>query len=229
MRKETRHNHILSELAKQGTISVIDIANSLHVSIATIRRDLNELHNLKRLQRTHGGATLDKNLKEIPFNRKNNLNLVEKLNIAKLTAPLIPDGKIIGCTGGSTVTHILKMLKNREITVVTNAVNIAYMLAPFEKTKVFISGGMIRPNSYEIIGPDTIKTISKFIFDIALIGVDGISAEYGLTTFNIEEAQIATLIIERSKEFWLVADSSKFGVTAPAIISLIQGNYYYYQ
>jgi len=219
MNKETRHNHILSELSKRGEISALTIAKLLNVSLATIRRDLNELDIRGSLKRTHGGAKLKNGLEEIPFNRKINKNLVEKKNISILAASIIEDGKIIGCTGGTTVTHILSMFKNRKITIVTNAVNIAYMLAPFEKTEIILSGGVIRPKSYEIIGTDTIKTISRFIFDIALIGVNGISSKYGLTTYNIEEAEIASLIIERSKKVWVVADYSKFGVTTPAIIA----------
>lgn len=219
MNKKTRHDHILSELSKRGEISALTISEFLHVSLATIRRDLNELNNNGSLKRTHGGAILKSGFEEMPFNRKINKNLVEKKSISILTASAIEDGKIIGCTGGTTVTHILSMLKNRKIRVVTNAVNIAYMLAPFENTEVILSGGVIRPKSYEIIGSDTIRTISSFIFDIALIGVDGISSEYGLTTYNLEEAQIAAHIIERSKEVWVVADYSKFGVTTPAIIS----------
>lgn len=219
MNKETRHDHILSELSAKGEISALTISELLNVSLATIRRDLNELNNNGSLKRTHGGAILKKGFEEMPFHRKINKNLVEKKSISILAASIIGNGKIIGCTGGTTVTHIFSMLKNRKITVVTNAVNIAYMLAPFENTEVILSGGIIRPKSYEIIGADTIKTISSFIFDIALIGIDGISSEYGLTTFNMEEAQIASLIIERSKEVWVVADYSKFDVTTPAIIA----------
>ena len=220
MNKKTRHDHILSELSKRGEISALAISNLLNVSLATIRRDLSELDTQGSLQRIHGGAiSLNNGLEEIAFNRKINRNLVEKKSISILTASIIEDGKIIGCTGGTTVTHVLSMLKNRKITIVTNAVNIAYMLAPYENTEVILSGGIIRPKSYEIIGSDTIKTISKFIFDIALIGVDGISREYGLTTYNMEEAHIAALLIERSKEVWVVADYSKFGVTTPAIIA----------
>ncbi len=219
MNKETRQDHILDELYKRGKISALALSEILNVSLATIRRDLNELDTRGALKRTHGGAAVENEPEEITFNRKINKNLVEKKSISLLTASIIEDGKIIGCTGGTTVTHVISMLKNRKITIITNAVNIAYMLAPFENTEVILSGGTIRPKSYELIGTETIQTLSRFIFDIALIGVDGISSDYGLTTYNIEEAQIASLIIERSREVWLVADYSKFGITTPAVIS----------
>jgi len=113
----------------------------------------------------------------------------------------------------------MKALKGRRLTVITNAINVAMELAPFDSLRVFVTGGSLRPRSYELIGQVADRTVGEFHFTIALLGVDGISLEHGISTYAIEEAHTAALYIRQADEAWVVADHSKIGKIAPALIA----------
>ena len=117
------------------------------------------------------------------------------------------------------MTQVIKALKGRRVTLVTNAVNLAMELAASESTEVVITGGVLRTRSYELVGHMAERAIQDFNLDIALIGVDGLDFDNGISTFTIAEAHAAALYVERSREVWVVADHSKIGRIAPAIIA----------
>jgi len=191
----------------------------LGTSKATVRRDLDELHNMGELTRTHGGATRRSGENELPFHSKLVTFIDEKRAIAVLTAGLINDGSVISCTGGTTVFHMVKALKGKAVTIVTNAINIAMELAAVDSMEVIVTGGTLRPLSYELVGHFTEATIREFHTDVAILGVDGISFERGLSTHTTTEAFTANLFLENSREAWIVADHTKFGKIAPALIA----------
>jgi len=196
-----------------------ELAAFLSVSRATVRRDLEAMQKRGMLRRTHGGAAMVEGRDELPFQSKLSAYLPEKRAIAAATASLITDGCVIGCTGGTTVTQVIKALKGRRVTVVTNAINLAMELAASESTEVVVTGGVLRTRSYELVGHVAERTIRDFHLDIALIGVDGLDFDHGISTFTIAEAHAAALYVEHSREVWVVTDHSKIGKTAPAIIA----------
>lgn len=217
--KEDRFDRIKIELAKQGRLHNNDIAELLGVSLPTVRRDLEAMETLGLLKRTHGGATVVEDKDELPFYSKISAFQEEKRRIGGLTASLIPEEAVIGCTGGTTVVSVMKALKGRSLTVITNAINVAMELAAFDTLEVFVTGGSLRPRSYELIGQAADRTVGEFHFTIALLGVDGISVEHGISTYAIGEAHTAALYIKQADEVWVVADHSKIGKVAPAIIA----------
>jgi DeoR/GlpR family transcriptional regulator of sugar metabolism len=219
MIKEKRYERIRSELARKGSVDVEELADLLQISRPTVRRDLHEMQERGYLRRTHGGAIVISDPDELPFQSKVSAYLSEKRAIGAMTASLIPDGRVIGCTGGTTVMQVMKALKGKTLTVVTNAVNIAMELAPFESLEVIITGGTLRTRSYEMVGHIAERTIRSYHLDIALIGVDGLDLHHGLSTFTDAEAYAAALYIEHAREVWVVADHSKIGKTAPALIA----------
>ncbi|HTO20954.1 MAG TPA: DeoR/GlpR family DNA-binding transcription regulator [Spirochaetia bacterium] len=219
MRKEERFERIRSELARKGSVDGEELAQLLGASRATVRRDLDEMQSRGMLRRTHGGAAMVEGRDELPFQSKLSVNLPEKRAIASAAVSLIDDGRVIGCTGGTTVTQVIKALKGRAVTVVTNAINLAMELAAYGSPEVIVTGGVLRARSYELVGHVAERTIQEFHLDIALIGVDGLDFEHGLSTFTLTEAHAAALYVEHSREVWVVADHSKVGSTAPAIIA----------
>jgi DeoR/GlpR family transcriptional regulator of sugar metabolism len=217
--KNERFDKIRNELALRGTVDCDELSVLLDASKATVRRDLDELHQLGELTRTHGGATRRNGENELPFHSKLVTSLEQKRAIAALTASMISDGQVISCTGGTTVFHLVKALKGKAITIVTNAINIAMELAAVESMEVIVTGGTLRPLSYELVGHFTDATIREFHTDIAILGVDGISFERGLSTYTTTEAFTANLFLENSREAWIVADHTKIGKIAPALIA----------
>ncbi|HET6450859.1 MAG TPA: DeoR/GlpR family DNA-binding transcription regulator [Spirochaetia bacterium] len=219
MTREERFERISSELARKGSVDGDELAAFLGASRATVRRDLDEMQRRGLLRRTHGGAAMVEGRDELPFQSKLSVFLPEKRAIAAAAASLIEDGCVVGCTGGTTVTLVIKALKGRRVTVVTNAINLAMELAASEGTEVVVTGGVLRTRSYELVGHVAERTIQDFHLDVALLGVDGLDFDHGISTFTIAEAHAAALYVEHSREVWVVTDHSKIGKTAPAIIA----------
>jgi DeoR/GlpR family transcriptional regulator of sugar metabolism len=219
MIKAERFDNIKAELMRRGVIDNEELSKHLGVSIATIRRDLDEMEGLGLLQRTHGGATVVEGVNELPFHSKLSAYHQEKRAIGAMVAQLVPKGAVIGCTGGTTVMAVIKSLKDKPITILTNAINVAIELASSEGTEVIVTGGSLRARSYELVGHIADRTLSEFHLNIALIGVDGIDIAGGISTYTMAEAHTAALYISQAEKVWVVADHSKFGKIAPALIA----------
>lgn len=222
MIRPARHERILSELARRGAVSVDELATALGVSEATVRRDLRALEQTGLLRRTYGGAALADQGDELPYHFKVTAFLPEKRRIGAAAAAMIQPGQVIGCTGGTTVAQVIRALKGRPVTIVTNSVTVATELAASSDTEVIVTGGALRNRSYELVGPIAQRAIQDFYLDVALIGVDGLSLEHGLTTYNHLEAYVNRAFIERARETWVVADHSKLGRVTPAVIAPLE-------
>ncbi len=219
MKRAERFERIRSELARKGSVDGDELATLLGASRATIRRDLDAMQKMGSLRRIHGGATSVDGRDELPFQSKLAAFLPEKRAIGYMTASLIRDGWVIGCTGGTTVTQVIRALREKKVTVVTNAINLAMDLASADSLEVIVTGGVLRTRSYELVGHIAERTIRDFHLDVALIGVDGLDFTNGLSTFTIAEAHAAALYIDHAREVWVVTDHSKIGRTAPALIA----------
>lgn len=222
MIKAERHDRILDELAKNGAVSVQRVAELLGVSEATVRRDLTELDEKNLVSRSHGGAALRDNHDELPYQSKVTAHLAEKRRIGAKAASLIQPNQVIGCSGGTTMTQVVKALRDKPLRIVTNAVNLAMELINARDIEVLITGGIFRSRTYELVGHVAERTLKDVYLDVALIGVNGISLKHGLTTYNNAEAYACRSIIERASQVWVVADHSKLEQVTPAIIAPIE-------
>lgn len=211
---EQRRAKIVILLKTNGRVTLQEIMNSFHCSEATARRDLELLERAGSVIRTLGGAVIEGSFHhgEATFNEKKQHLWLEKSAIADKAASLVQEGDIVGLTGGTTTFLIAKALKQMNgITVVTNAVNIAAELADSEGIQVVVSGGVMRNKSFELCGPLAEKTLEGINISKMFIGIDGIKAEQGLTTYSELEAQIAKLLISRSDHTIAVFDHTKAG------------------
>jgi DeoR family transcriptional regulator of aga operon len=212
VRKAERLNAILERLSGNGSLGIAQVAAELAVSPATIRRDLQILESQRLLARTHGGAVAQGLLYELPLRYKSARHQEKKLRIAQEAASRVADGSAVGLTGGTTTTEVARALvDHRRLTVVTNALNIATEIAVRPSVKLVVTGGVARPESYELVGPIAESSLAGLNLDVAFIGVDGISPEAGLTTHHEIEAHTNQALIERSRSVVVVADSSKIG------------------
>ncbi|MEU8705154.1 DeoR/GlpR family DNA-binding transcription regulator [Streptomyces sp. NPDC048565] len=212
MLRTERHARILEHVAAHGAVGVNELSALLDVSGATVRRDLQHLNEMKLLRRTHGGATLGSIGLELPMQHRTERRRPEKQAIAKAAAALVPEGAVVGMTGGTTVTEIARLLAERgPVTIVTNAVNIAAELIQHKNVTLVVIGGNARTASYELVGPMAEKALAEYHTDMTFLGVDGISAEYGCTTYDQLEAATDRAFAARSSRTIVVADSSKIG------------------
>src|SRR5436305_7252624 len=154
MQQSERLGAILERLSADGSVSVAEIAASLDVSAATVRRDLRLLESQRLLGRTHGGAVPQGVLYELPLRYKSTRQPQEKLRIAREAASRVLDGWAIERTGGSTTTEVARALLDRDgLTIVTNALNIASELAVRPNLKLVVTGAVARAESHELRGP----------------------------------------------------------------------------
>jgi DeoR family transcriptional regulator of aga operon len=210
---------ILERLSMNGSVSVAEIAADLSVSPATIRRDLRLLETQRLLGRTHGGAVPQGVLYELPLRYKSSRRQHDKLRIAREAASRVTDGWAVGLTGGTTTTEVARALVDRQqLTVVTNALNIASELAVRPNLKLVVTGGVARAESYELVGPIAEASLEGLNLDMVFVGVDGISPQAGLTTHHEIEARTNRALIDRARRVTVVADSSKIGKVAFARI-----------
>ena len=210
---------LLEALASHRSIDVAAVATEFGVSSATVRRDLRTLHEQGLLVRTHGGAVPSDLDLELPVRYRTSLRRSEKRRIALAAAALVPDGAVVGLTGGTTTTELARVLSDRNgFTIVTNALNIASELVLRSSIRLVVIGGSARHASYELVGPSAELMLARYHLDVAFIGTDGITLTGGCTTHDEMEAQTDRAFLGRSRRVVVVADSSKLGHTAFAHI-----------
>ena len=213
MLNEERRRAILEVVSHDGRALVKDLARRFRTSEVTIRKDLEVLNSHGLLHRTHGGvlpvqggALADPTLRE-----KEELHRKEKLRIGAAAASLVQDGQVVVLDSGTTTTCVARMLRNlKNVTIITNAVNVATELAG-AAPEVILTGGMLRKNSFSLVGPIAEETLHRLNADILFLGVDGFDVQYGLSTPNILEAKVNRAMIDIAKRVIAVCDSSKFG------------------
>lgn len=216
-----RRNQILQKLDADGEVFVDELSKAFKVSEVTIRNDLDQLEHKNLLIRARGGAMKYTGRVGIDYqlSEKDKIHFEEKKRIGELAATLIRNSEIILVDSGTTTAEMVKHLDHLEdLTVITNALNIAVLLSNKPNINLIIPGGFMRKNSQSLVGPMAEKSLKNFTVDKAFIGVDGIETKHGLYTPNIEEAHLNELMIEVSNETILLTDSSKFGKKSFAFI-----------
>jgi DeoR family transcriptional regulator of aga operon len=217
MRQSDRLDTILVRLSENGSVGVTGLAEDLGVSMATIRRDLELLESQRLLSRTHGGAVSHGVLYELPLRYRTGRHEAEKRRIAEAAAERLRDARVVGLTGGTTTTEVARRIAGHTLTVVTNALNIAAELAVRPNLKLVVTGGVARPESYELVGPLADATLDDLNLDLVYVGVDGASRA-GMTTHHEVEAHTDRRMIERAHRVIVVCDGSKIGRSALAVI-----------
>jgi DeoR family transcriptional regulator of aga operon len=219
MNRAERLGAILQALSERGNVDVEDLTRDLDVSPATVRRDLQALHEQRLLERTHGGAVAIGGLYELPMRYRSSRQREEKLRIAAAALRHVRGGMSIALTGGTTTTEIGRAVVHlEELTVVTNAINIAAELAVRSNIRLIVTGGVARSASFELVGPLAESVLAQLHVDLAFVGVDGIGARTGLSTHREIEAHTNRVLAERAKKVIAVADGTKVGTTALARI-----------
>lgn len=217
---EERRRAILEILKRDGRVLVQDLTKRFGTSQVTIRKDLEEMHAHGLIHRTHGGAlpATEGALDDPALLEKQNLHRKEKLAIAKEAARTVQEGQVVILDSGTTTTEIARALRDfRNLTIITNAVNIATELSG-TAVEVILTGGTLRKNSFSLVGPIAEETLRRLNADLLFLGVDGFDVHYGLSTPNLLEAKVNRVMVEISKRTVAVCDSSKFGRRSLSLI-----------
>lgn len=218
---EERRRQIIDLVSRHGKVLVPNLARKFSTSQVTVRQDLEVLHAEGLIHRTHGGALpvrstalLDRRLSE-----KEKLYRREKRRIAAAATRLVKEGQSIVLDSGSTTTAVARALRHfRQLTIITNAVNIAAELAG-TSMEVILTGGILRENSFSLIGPLAEDALQRLSADLLFLGVDGFDVNFGLTTPNLLEAKVNRVMMKIARHRVVVCDSSKFGSRSLSLIS----------
>jgi DeoR family transcriptional regulator of aga operon len=207
-----RRHRILDLLREQGRVTVEALAGRFETSAVTIRSDLAALEAAGALERTHGGALLSRDDDDRPLAVKRTLHHAEKVRIAKAAAALILDGETLILDSGTTTAEIAKQirkLEGRSLNVITNALNIATLLADVPFVRLIMPGGILRPESNSLSGHMAEAALADLQADRLFLGADGLDPERGVMTPHLPEAQLNAKMIAISRQVIAVADSSK--------------------
>jgi DeoR family transcriptional regulator, aga operon transcriptional repressor len=226
IKRTDRMREVLALLRDRGEVTAQALCKELSVSAATLRRDFNELEGQGLLLRTHGGArALDPSGSEIPVRLRDHRMVAIKRRIAQHAAALVPTGPhAVALTGGITTGEVARALKGRpNMTIVTNSLTIAADCAVDAHMKVIVTGGLVRANSLEAVGPMSEHAFQVITVGTAVLGADAMSAEIGATTFDEAEARTAIAMAANAQRVIVAVDGSKIGkVTLAKMVSLSQ-------
>lgn len=210
----------ITEMIKSGkSVRVSDLAQQFGVSESTIRRDLADLEAVGMVKRTHGGAVDNFATSFEPsFAEKEDKYAKEKEYIGKIAASFIKDGDTIILDSGTTTKYIVPNITAKNVTIITNSLNIAYELSNNSNFEVIVTGGLLRTRTQALVGDIAQSTLRQFRVDKAFIGANGVSLRFGVTTPNVIEAATKRVMMENAREIFLVIDSSKFDQVSFSLI-----------
>jgi len=221
MLNEERRRAIVDLLSHQGRVLVRDLSRQFETSQVTIRKDLEILHAHGLVHRTHGGAlpARESALEDPTLREKEKLHRQEKVRIAEAAAAKVKEGQVLILDSGTTTTAIARAIRTlQNLTIITNAVNIAAELAG-TAVEVILTGGTLRKNSFSLVGPIAEETLRRLNADLLFLGVDGFDVHYGLSTPNLLEAKVNRVMVDVARKTVAVCDSSKFGRRSLSLIA----------
>lgn len=214
---QIRMNAILKRLHDGGSVAVADLVKEFEVSDMTVRRDLSELEREGLLERVHGGARrrtsgplrVNDDI-ELDFDARLARNAVAKRLIAADAAELLSGFRSVAIDVGSTCLFAAEALACRggQRHIFTNSLRVATALGALG-TETYLPEGRTRPGELSITGPSAIESFAKLHFEVAVIGVSGMS-DQGFYDFSIEDSELKKLYLERSEHRVFLCDSSKF-------------------
>lgn len=217
-----RHNLIMSLLTAKQTIKIQEIVDATSASESTIRRDLNELENLGKLERIFGGATVpSRRFNEPSVSDKSSKNLQEKIRLAKYAASLVQEGQCIFLDAGTTINRMIPYLQDKNVIVVTNGLTHVDLLNELG-IQTYLTGGFIKRWTDALVGSKAIQSLATYRFDLCFLGVNGIHAIHGYTTPDPEEAAVKQLASSLAQKTYVLADHSKLNKVSFAKIMDIQ-------
>lgn len=208
-----RRNEILTQLREEGKVIVADLSKKYDVTEETIRRDLEKIERDGFAERTYGGAVLKENDKEeLPFLVRKRANVEAKKHIAATISEMIEDGDRIMLDASTTALFVAKQIRHKKnITVITNSIEILLELADVKGWKVLSTGGSLRAGALSLVGYQAERMVDGFYVDKAILSCKGIDYHKGFTDSNELDAGIKKQMLSAATTKILAVDSGKFG------------------
>ena len=212
-----RRQQIVAYVEERTGATVGELSEKFGVSEATARRDLVLLTRQGLVERAHGGAVprrarAQRGFPEPPILVRAGLNAAEKRRIGEVAARFIEDGDTIIVNGGTTTEHLVPFLGDRQrLTVITNVLNVATLLAAHPHVTVVMLGGVLHHASFSLVGLLAEDALANLRADKLFAGIPAIHPDYGLSSDDMTEVQMDRAMLAAAREVTILADHSKFG------------------
>ena len=221
MLTEERRQLILDRLGRDGRVVVADLSSSLHMSLDTIRRDLQELADAGLVRRVHGVA-LPPAVGSRPYAVRREQAPAAKAAIATATVDLLRDGQVILLDAGTTTLEVARHLPaSLQATVITNSPPIAVALAEHPSVDVTMLGGMLDKNAHALVGAATVEALRSVRADVLILGVCSVHPEIGITVLDLEESYVKRAMIANAAEVVAVSSAEKLGSAGPYVVGSV--------
>lgn len=218
-----RQAEILELARSNGRVVVEDLADRFMVSVQTIRRDLTEMSDAGLIDRVHGGALIRTGVANFAYEERRQMNEVAKAAIGRACARLIPDNCSLILNLGTTTEAVARELRNhRNITVVTNNINVANILIANESCEIMVAGGTLRRSDGGLTGDLTADFMGQFKVDYAVIGASALDEEGDLLDYDLAEIRVSRTILHQARKRFVVADASKLARSAPVRLASLE-------
>jgi DeoR/GlpR family transcriptional regulator of sugar metabolism len=208
---EPRRRRILDWIQEEGSARVRELATAFQVSEATIRQDLERLEQDGQITREHGGAFLNSApalVGSMTLHHQENMD--QKRRIGALAADLVVDGETIILDAGTTTTEIaLRLVQRRNLTIITNALNIAIILGAVPGNAVHMPGGQFKAPTLSLSGDKSVEYFRNIYAAKLFLATAGVALDAGLTYPSFADLQLKEAMIKAASHVFLVADSSK--------------------
>ena len=207
-----RRNEILSILKEEGRVIVADLSKKYDVTEETIRRDLEKLENDGYAERTYGGAVLRGSEKdEVPFLMRKRENVEAKMRIATALSQMINDGDRIMLDASTTALFVAKQIRDKKnITVITNSIEILLELSDMPDWKVLSTGGSLKGRALSLLGYQAERMVDGFFVDKAILSCKGVDLQKGFTDSNELDAGIKKQMLGSATKRIMAVDNAKF-------------------
>ena len=207
-----RINAIATRLVQEKMVTVKELSEETGLSRGTIRRDLNELEARGIAVRTHGGATLAQEIGgQFIYRSRADANYLAKSKIGELAARLIEDGDTVFLDASTTCLYLAKKLVEKEVTIITNSIQILFELMNFDNIRLICTGGIVRSKEMDFYGESVENLINSYCARKAFFSSTGFDFSYGATSSLEVEARIQRAMIRNAEMVVYLCDQTKFG------------------
>lgn len=214
-----RQMEILDIARASGRVVVEELAERFDVTLQTIRRDLGELADQGMLDRVHGGAILRSGVSNIGYEQRRQMNAEAKAAVGRACAAEIPDNCSVILNLGTTTEAVAReLMGHRNLTVITNNMNVANILVGNESCEIMVAGGALRRSDGGLVGDLTTEFMAQFKPDYAIIGTSALDIDGDLLDFDMAEVRVSRAIAGLARKTFLVTDLSKLTRSAPVRI-----------
>jgi DeoR family glycerol-3-phosphate regulon repressor len=220
MNRHPRLLELIAYVQSYGSVTVDQLAETLGVTLQTVRRDVQRLADEGLLVRFHGGVRVPSStIENIAHQQRENLNAEGKARIASDVAAAVPNDCSLILNIGTTTEAIARaLLGHSGLRVITNNLNVARILSANATNEVIVVSGVVRGHDQGVVGEAAVDFVRQFKVDIALMGISGIESDGSLRDFDYREVKVSQTIIAQAREVWVAADSSKFN--RPAMVEV---------